>query len=80
LEHEKDKAVRELWKAYNDTKVTMAKQQAAGALLAASEKASGVTFESYRHGLATFPDVRESQRDLARARKLGQAARAEVVA
>jgi outer membrane protein len=78
LEHEKDKAVREVWKAYNDTKVAMAKQQAAAALLAASEKAWDATFESYRHGLATFPDVRESQRDLARARKLGQAARAEV--
>jgi outer membrane protein len=78
LEHEKDKAVREVWKAYNDTKVAMAKQQAAAALLAASEKAWDATLESYKHGLATFPDVRESQRDLARARKLGQAARAEV--
>jgi len=78
LEHQKDKAVREVWKAYNDTKVALAKQQAAAALLTASEKAWDATFESYRHGLATFPDVRESQRDLARARKLGQAARAEV--
>jgi outer membrane protein TolC len=70
--------VREVWKAYNDTKVALAKQQAAAALLAASEKAWDATLESYKHGLATFPDVRESQRDLARARKLGQAARAEV--
>jgi outer membrane protein TolC len=30
------------------------------------------------HGLATFPDVRQSQRDLARARTLDEAARAEV--
>jgi len=78
LEHAKDAAVREVWKAYNDTKVALAKQQAAAALLAASEKAWDATLESYKHGLATFPDVRESQRDLARARKLGQAARAEV--
>jgi outer membrane protein len=78
LEHAKDAAVREVWKAYNDTKVALAKQQAAAALLAASEKAWDATLESYQHGLATFPDVRESQRDLARARKLGQAARAEV--
>ena len=35
LEHAKDKAVREVWKAYNDTKVALAKQQAAGALLVA---------------------------------------------
>jgi outer membrane protein len=78
LEHAKDAAVREVWKAYNDTKVALAKQQAAAALLAASEKAWDATLESYKHGLATFPDVRESQRDLAHARKLGQAARAEV--
>ena len=41
-------------------------------------KAWEATLDSYRHGLATFPDVRESQRDLARARTLDQAARAEV--
>jgi len=78
LEHAKDQAVRQVWKSYNDTKVALAKQQAAAALLAASEKAWDATFESYKHGLATFPDVRESQRDLARARTLDQAARAEV--
>jgi outer membrane protein TolC len=78
LEHAKDAAVREVWKAYNDTKVALAKQQAAAALLTASEKAWDATLDSYKHGLATFPDVRESQRDLARARTLDQSARAEV--
>jgi outer membrane protein len=78
LEHAKDAAVREVWKAYNDTKVALAKQQAAAALLTASEKAWDATLDSYKHGLATFPDVRESERDLARARTLDQAARAEV--
>ena len=79
LEHAKDKAVREVWKAYNDTKVALAKQQAAAALLVASEKAWAATFESYKHGLATFPDVREAERNLARAQTLDQAARAEVL-
>ena len=79
LEHVKDKAVREVWKAYDDTKVALAKHQAAAALLAASEKAWAATLESYQHGLATFPDVRESERNLARARTLDQAARAEVL-
>jgi outer membrane protein len=79
LEHAKDKAVREVWKAYDDTKVALAKNQAASALLAASEKAWAATLESYQHGLATFPDVRESERNLARARTLDQAARAEVL-
>ena len=79
LEHAKDKAVREVWKAYDDTKVALLKHDAAAALLAASEKAWDATLESYQHGLATFPDVRESERNLARARTLDQAARAEVL-
>jgi len=78
LEHAKDAAVRQVWKAYNDTKVALAKQQAAAALLTAAEKAWEATLDSYKHELATFPDVRESQRDLARARTLDQSARAEV--
>ncbi len=79
LDHAKDKAVREVWKAYDDTKVALAKQKAAAALLAASEKAWEATFDSYKHGLATFPDVREAQRNLARARTLDQATRAEAL-
>jgi outer membrane protein TolC len=79
LEHAKDKAVREVWKAYDDAKVALVKHQAAAALLAASEKAWAATLDSYQHGLATFPDVRESERNLARARTLDQAARAEVL-
>ena len=69
----------EVWKAYDDAKVSLAKHQAAVALLTASEKAWAATLESYHHGLATFPDVRESERNLARARTLDQAARAEVL-
>ncbi|HXJ34584.1 MAG TPA: TolC family protein [Candidatus Eisenbacteria bacterium] len=79
LDHAKDKAVREVWKAYNDTKVALAKHHAAAALLAASDKAWAATLESYQNGLATFPDVREAERNLARARTLDQAARAEVL-
>jgi outer membrane protein TolC len=79
LDHAKDKAVREVWKAYNDAKVALAKQRAAAALLAASEESWQATFESYRHGLATFPDVREAQRSLASARTLDQATRAEAL-
>ena len=79
LEHAKDKAVREVWKAYDDTKVALAKHRAASALLAASDKAWSATLESYQHGLSTFPDVRESARNLERARTADQAARAEVL-
>ena len=79
LDQAKDKAVREVWKAYDDTKVALAKHQAASALLAASEKAWAATLESYQHGLSTFPDVREAERNLQRARTADQASRAEVL-
>jgi outer membrane protein TolC len=74
----RDKAVREVWKAYNDTKVAFARQQAGAALLTASEKSWTATLSSYQHGLATYPDVREAQRNLARARTLDTEARAKV--
>src|SRR6185369_14940467 len=54
LERATDKAVREVWKAYNDTKVALAKHEAAAALLTASEKAWDATLDSYRNGLSTF--------------------------
>jgi outer membrane protein TolC/uncharacterized membrane protein YccC len=77
LTHAREKTVRQVWKAYNDAKVALAKERAATALLAASEKSWSATLESYQHGLATFPDVRESQHSLAQARALEQASRAE---
>jgi outer membrane protein TolC len=77
LAHAKEKAVRQVWKAYSDVEVALAKARAAATLLAASEDAWDATQESYRHGLSTFPDVREAQEHLARARSLEQAARAE---
>jgi outer membrane protein len=77
LAHAREKTVREVWKAYNDAKVALVKERAAAALLAASEKSWSATLESYQHGLATFPDVRESQHSLAQARSLEQASRAE---
>jgi hypothetical protein len=40
------KAVREVWKACNDTKVAIARQQAGAALLAASEKNWTATLSS----------------------------------
>jgi outer membrane protein TolC len=74
----RDKAVREVWKAYNDVKVALAQQQDGAALLAASEMSWTATFSSYKHGLATYPDVRDAQRNLARARTLDTEARAKV--
>src|SRR5262245_47467174 len=46
----RDKAVRGVWKAYNDAKVAFARQQAGAALLAASEKSWTATLSAYEHG------------------------------
>src|SRR5262249_11957625 len=77
LAHAREKTVRQVWKADNDSKVALAKERAAAALLAASEKSWSATLESYQHGLATFPDLRSAEHSLAQARALEQAARAE---
>jgi outer membrane protein TolC len=74
----RDKAVREVWKAYNEAKVAFARQQAGAALLAASEKSWTATLSAYEHGLATYPDVRDAQRNLASARTRDTEARAQV--
>ncbi|MCW5892632.1 MAG: TolC family protein [bacterium] len=74
----RDKAVREVWKAYQEVKVAIARQQAGAALLAASEKSWSAVLSSYDHGLATYPDLREADRNLARARMLDTQARAQV--
>jgi outer membrane protein TolC len=77
LDHAKQKAVREVWKAYDDSKVALTKQRAAAALLTAADRSAVASMESYKNGLSTFPDVREAERNLARARTLEQSARAE---
>jgi outer membrane protein TolC len=74
----RDKAVREVWKAYNETKVALARQQAGAALLTASEKSWTATLSAYEHGLATYPDVRDAERNLAHARTVDTDARALV--
>src|SRR5262249_37168847 len=77
LAHAREKTVRQVWKAYNDSKVALAKERAAAALLAASEKSWSVTPEAYQHGLATLPALRSAEHSVAQARALEQAARAE---
>ena len=74
------RAVREVWKAYADVKTAISKHEFALALLAASEKAFAATLESYqRAGLATVLDMLAAQRDLASARSIAVASRAELL-
>ena len=61
-------------------KTALAKHEFALALLAASEKAYAATFESYQSaGLATVLDLLAATRDLASARIIALASRAELL-
>jgi len=80
LEATELRAIREVWKAYADVKTALAKYEFAQALLAASEKAYASTLESYRQaGLATVLDLLAAQRDLASARSIEVASRADLL-
>jgi outer membrane protein len=63
----RDAAVREVWKAYTDFKTALHKQDSAMMLLSASQSAFDASLEAYRHGLGTYVDVVNAQRDLASA-------------
>jgi outer membrane protein len=60
--------IRDIWKAYADTKTALQKREFALALLKAAEESYAATSESYSHGLSTVIEVLTAQKDLARAR------------
>jgi len=71
-EHElraaRDEAIRQVWKAYTDTKLALRRVGVAKALVDASEKAYQSTFESYDKGLETLTNLLAARRELSRAR------------
>ena len=60
--------MRDIWKAYADTKTTLEKREFALALLKAAEESYAATQESYVHGFSTVIALLSSQKDLAHAR------------
>lgn len=60
--------MRDIWKAYADTKTTLEKREFALALLKAAEESYDATQESYNHGFSTVIELLSAQKDLARAR------------
>jgi outer membrane protein TolC len=60
--------MRDIWKAYADTKTTLEKREFALALLKAAEESYDATQESYNHGFSTLIELLSAQKDLARAR------------
>ncbi len=60
----RDTVVREVWKAYTDFKTALHKQDSANMLLSASQSAFDASLDAYRHGLGTYVDVVNAQRNL----------------
>jgi outer membrane protein len=64
----RDKAIRDVWKAYTDVRLAARRLDVATALVDASEKSYGSTLESYRRGLETLTNLLAARRELSRAR------------
>ena len=64
----RDKAIRDVWKAYTDVRLAVRRLVVAAALVDASEKSYGSTLESYRRGLETLTNLLAARRELSRAR------------
>ena len=60
--------MRDIWKAYADTKTTLEKREFALALLKAAEESYAATQESYAQGFSTVIELLSAQKDLAHAR------------
>ena len=70
LTYSRDTAVSEIWQAYTDCKTALRKQESAAKLLTAAQSAFDATLESYRHGLSTYVDVANAQRNLTTAQSV----------
>lgn len=64
----RDRAETQVWTAYSNVQTALRQQDAAAALLAASDKSYQAVLEAYKYGVKNFLDVVSAQRTLAAAR------------
>jgi len=64
----RDKAIRDVWKAYTDFRLAVRRLDVAAALVDASQKSYESILESYRRGLETLTNLLAARRELSRAR------------
>ncbi|MGA1632428.1 MAG: TolC family protein, partial [Phycisphaerales bacterium] len=74
----RDRAVREVWRAYNDLATALRQRSVIKSLLAASEANFESAMASFDEGLATFVEVDEARRGLADSRLVDQDSRAAI--
>ena len=74
----RDAAVREVWKAYTDFRTALRKQDSATKLVTASQNAFDAVLDSYQHGLSTYPEILNAQRNLTLARSVSHDTQAAI--
>jgi len=70
LAHSRDSVIREVWKARTDFETALRKQDSATKLVAAAESAFAASLEAYQHGLGTYVDVANAQRNVTASRSV----------
>ncbi len=70
LAHSRDSVIREVWKARTDFETALRKQDSATKLVAAAESAFAASLEAYQHGLGTYVDVANAQRNVIASRSV----------
>src|SRR5258705_7185937 len=70
MAHSRDSVIREVWKARTDFETSLRKQESAAKLVAAAESAFAASLEAYQHGLGTYVDVVNAQRNLTASRSV----------
>jgi outer membrane protein TolC len=79
LDGTKNQVVHEVVKAYNDLRVSLRRRQSSAVLMSAAQDSFDSTLDSYRHGLATMPELESAVASLARARMAVSEAGADVL-
>jgi outer membrane protein TolC len=74
-----DRIEDEVWAAYSNVETSLHRQEAARALLTASEQSYNAVLEAYKYGVKNFLDVVSAQRTLAQARTEQVQSQAEVL-
>jgi outer membrane protein len=75
----RDKIANEVWAAYTNMRTALRQQQAAAALLTASQESYEAAHESYGYGVRSLLDVVSAQKALAQARSEDVSARTQLL-
>ena len=70
LTDSRDSVIREVWKARTDFETAIRKQESAAKLVAAADSAFAASLDAYNHGLGTYVEVANAQRNVTVARSI----------